>query len=92
MAVTSPTLYRVSAHTGVNALAGAIAKRIRRGHECELQACGAGAVNQAVKALAVAATFLRDDGLAYGMEISFVDVRFDDGAERTAIRFAVWPM
>jgi stage V sporulation protein S len=82
--------FRVSGATSVNRLAGAIAKTLRECGHCELQACGAGAVNQAAKAVAVARTFVLQDGLDLRADIGFVDVQFDgEDRVKTALRFDV---
>ena len=57
------TMIRVSATSRTAAVAGAIAGVIREHHRAEVQAIGAGAVNQAVKALALATSYLRLDGI-----------------------------
>jgi stage V sporulation protein S len=55
-----------------------------------VQAIGAGAVNQAVKACAIARSFLENDGLNIVCIPSFVEVVID-GKERTALRLVVEP-
>jgi stage V sporulation protein S len=80
--------YRVSAISHVTAVAGAIAKSIRDGNSVVLQAIGAGAVNQAVKAIAIARGYLAGDQLDIVCAPSFVELNID-GAERTAVRLHI---
>jgi stage V sporulation protein S len=81
-------IIRVSADSKTSAVAGAIAGVMREHKRAEVQAIGAGAVNQAVKACAIARTYLQDDGLDVILIPSFVDVEIE-GKERTALRLAV---
>lgn len=83
-------IIRVSARSRSPSVAGAIAGVVREEGRADVQAIGAGAVNQAVKATAIARGFLLLDGLDVVCIPSFVDVEID-GAERTAIRLAVEP-
>ena len=83
-------IIRVSANSRSPAVAGAIAGVVREHGRADVQAIGAGAVNQAVKALAIARGFLILDGLDVVCIPTFVDVEID-GLERTAIRLAVEP-
>lgn len=81
---------RVAALSRSTAVAGAIAGIVRERGRADVQAIGAGAVNQAVKAAAIARGFLALDGLDIVCIPSFVDVEIG-GLERTAIRIAVEP-
>lgn len=81
---------RVAAQSRSTAVAGAIAGIVREQGRAEVQAIGAGAVNQAVKAAAIARGFLALDGLDIVCIPSFTDVEIG-GQERTAIRIAVEP-
>lgn len=81
---------KVSANSRTSAVAGAIAGVIREQKHADVQAIGAGAVNQAVKALALAATYLKNDGITIGCIPEFVDVEIEDKV-RTAIKFVVEP-
>ena len=81
---------RVAAQSRSTAVAGAIAGIVREHGRAEVQAIGAGAVNQAVKAAAIARGFLALDGLDVVCIPSFTDVEIG-GQERTAIRIAVEP-
>jgi stage V sporulation protein S len=78
------TLLKVASRSRPAAIAGAVAGVIRSGSTATIQAVGAGAVNQAVKAIAIAHSYLRDDGIAISCMPSFLEVSIDD-QERTAI-------
>jgi stage V sporulation protein S len=79
---------RVSAGSRPNAVAGAIAALLRQDGHVEVQAIGPHAVNQAVKALAVARAYLVDDALDLTAAPSFVKLELQ-AEERTAVRFEV---
>ncbi|MDF2440118.1 MAG: stage sporulation protein [Abditibacteriota bacterium] len=81
---------RVSAKSKPNTVAGAVAGVIREQGIVELQTVGAGALNQAVKAIAIARGFLAPSGIELVCIPSFSDIEID-GAERTAIRLLVQP-
>lgn len=81
-------LIRVSASSRATAVAGAIAGMMRERNHAEVQAIGAGAVNQAVKALAIARSYLEQDQIDITFWPYFVDVEIE-GSERTAMRFVV---
>jgi stage V sporulation protein S len=83
-----PEVIKVSANSRATAVAGAVAGVIRDYGEAEVQAVGAGAVNQAVKALAIARGYLERDGLDISFRPYFIDVDIE-GHERTAVRFQV---
>lgn len=81
-------IIKVSARSRSTAVAGAIAAVIREYQFAEVQAIGAGAVNQAVKALAIARGYLTRDELDIVFTPYFTEVDID-GQERTAVRFTV---
>lgn len=83
-------MIKVSANSRTSAVAGAIAGVIRENKHAEVQAIGAGAVNQAVKALALATGYLKNDGIDIACTPEFVDVEIEDKV-RTAIKFVVDP-
>jgi len=83
-----PGLIKVSARSRSTAVAGAIAAVMRERHFAEVQAIGAGAVNQAVKALAIAHGYLTEDQIDLICTPYFTEVDID-GQERTAVRFRV---
>ena len=81
-------MIKVSANSRTSAVAGAIAGVVREHKRAEVQAIGAGAVNQAVKALVLATGYLREDGIAVCCVPEFVDVEIDEKV-RTAIRLVI---
>lgn len=83
-------IIKVSAKSRSTAVAGAIAAVIREHRYAEVQAIGAGAVNQAVKALAIARGYLTGDEIDIVCTPYFTEVDIE-GQERTAVRFIVEP-
>ena len=83
-------IIKVSAESRTSAVAGAIAGVVREHKRAEVQAIGAGAVNQAVKATAIARGYLHEDGIEVICIPEFTTVEID-GKERTAIRLVVDP-
>lgn len=81
---------RVSSRSRSTAVAGAIAGVVRDTGRAEVQAIGAGAVNQGVKAVAIARGFLAEDGIDVICIPAFTDVVIA-GQERTAIKLIVEP-
>jgi stage V sporulation protein S len=83
-------MIKVSANSRTSAVAGAIAGVMREHKRAEVQAIGAGAVNQAVKALVLAIGYLKNDNITVVCIPEFADVTIDDKV-RTAIKFVVEP-
>ncbi|MCD6239286.1 MAG: stage V sporulation protein S [Thermotoga sp.] len=83
-------MLKVSSNSKPNAVAGALAGVIRESGKAELQAIGAGAINQAVKAIAIARGYVAPSGVDLICIPAFTDVEID-GEERTAIKFIVEP-
>ncbi len=81
---------KVSSKSSPASVAGAIAGMIKDGNTVDIQAVGAGAVNQAVKAVAISRGFLSPCGIEVVCIPSFADIIID-GEYRTAIRFSVEP-
>jgi stage V sporulation protein S len=79
---------KVSAKSNPNAVAGALAAALRERDSAELQAVGAGAINQAIKAVAIARSYLKGAALDAICMPSFVIVEIGD-SERTAISLLV---
>jgi stage V sporulation protein S len=79
---------KVSAHSRPSAVAGAIAAVIRNHGRADVQAIGAGATNQAIKAIAIARDYLQPNGIDIVVVPAFIDVVIAD-EERTAIRLVV---
>lgn len=83
-------IIKVSARSRSTAVAGAIAGVVREHNRAEVQAIGAGAVNQAVKAVAIARGYLSDDNIDVIAIPYFTEVMIED-QERTAVRMVVEP-
>lgn len=83
-----PEVLKVSHDSKPKAVAGALAAVIREKGSVEMQAIGAGAVNQAVKAIAISRGFVAPNGIDLVAIPAFTKVIID-GEERTAIRFLV---
>jgi stage V sporulation protein S len=81
-------IIKVSGNSRTSAVAGAIAGVFREEQHADVQAIGAGAVNQAVKALVLATGYLAEDGYDVVCVPEFVDVEID-GKTRTAVRLVV---
>ena len=81
-------IIKVKATSRTAAVAGAIAGVIREHKHAEVQSIGAGAVNQAVKALVLAKGYLEEDGITIVCMPEFVDVEID-GKVRTAIKIVI---
>ena len=79
---------KVSGTSRTSAVAGAIAGVFRENKRAEIQAIGAGAVNQAVKALVLSRGYLAEDGYEVIFFADFTDVEIDDKV-RTAIKITV---
>lgn len=82
-------IIKVAGSSRTSAVAGAVAGVFREHHRAEIQAIGAGAVNQAVKALVLASSYLKTDGYTIAFMSRFSDVEID-GKTRTAIKFYVF--
>ena len=81
---------KVKANSRTAAVAGAIAGVMREHKHADIQAIGAGAVNQAIKALVLAKGYLEEDGIKIVCSPEFVDVDIE-GKVRTAIKLVVDP-
>lgn len=81
---------KVSSKSSPNSVAGALAGVIRDCGSAELQAIGAGALNQAIKAVAIARGFFAPSGVELVCIPSFAEVEIN-GEERTAIKLLVEP-
>lgn len=79
---------KVSSKSSPASVAGAIAGMVKDGVPVEMQAVGAGAVNQAIKAIAISRGFLSPVGIEISCIPSFADIIID-GEYRTAIHFAI---
>jgi stage V sporulation protein S len=81
---------KVSAKSNPNSVAGALAGVLREQGSAEIQAIGAGALNQAVKAVAIARGFVAPSGVDLICIPAFTDIQID-GEDRTAIRLLIEP-
>ena len=83
-------ILKVSARSNPNSVAGALAGVLREKGGAEIQAIGAGALNQAVKAIAIARGFVAPGGIDLVLVPAFTDIEIE-GEERTAIKLIVEP-
>lgn len=81
-------LLRVATKSNPNSVAGALAGIIRKDGKAEIQAIGAGAVNQAVKAIAITRGFVSSQGFDLVCIPAFKDAEID-GEAKTVIKFTV---
>ncbi|MDD5794972.1 stage V sporulation protein S [Clostridium sp. HCP1S3_B4] len=81
---------KVSTKSNPNSVAGALAAVIKEKNVVEIQAVGAGAINQAIKAIAIARGFVAPTGKDIVCVPAFTDIEID-GEERTAIKLIVQP-
>ena len=79
---------KVSSKSNPNSVAGALANAFRSSGKVEIQAVGAGALNQAVKAIAIARGFLAPSGKNIVCIPAFADISIE-GEERTAIKLII---
>ena len=81
-------ILKISSKSNPNSVAGAIAGLVKESQRAEMQAIGAGALNQAVKAVAIARGFVAPSGKNLVCTPAFIDISID-GEERTAIKLIV---
>ena len=81
---------KVSAKSSPNSVAGALAGVLREKGSAEMQAIGAGALNQAIKSIAIARGFVAPHGMDIICIPAFTDIVID-GEERTAIKLIIEP-
>lgn len=81
-------ILKVSSKSAPNSVAGAIAGVIREHNSVEIQSVGASAVNQAIKAIAIARGYLAPTGVELVCIPAFVNVVID-GEDRTAVKLIV---
>lgn len=81
-------ILKVSSGSKPNSVAGALAEVIRESGSAEIQAIGAGAINQSVKAIAIARGFLAPAGIDVVCVPAFTDIDVD-GIQKTAIKLLV---
>lgn len=83
-------ILKVSGKSNPNSVAGALVGVIREKNHVEMQAIGAGAINQAVKAIAIARGFAAPSGLDLICIPAFTEIEIN-GEQRTAIRLIIEP-
>ncbi|MBQ9267696.1 MAG: stage V sporulation protein S [Clostridia bacterium] len=83
-------ILKISTKSNPNSVAGAIACLIKEKGKAEMQAIGAGAINQAIKAVAIARGFVAPSGVDLICIPAFTEVKIED-EDRTGIRLVVEP-
>lgn len=81
-------ILKISAKSSPNSIAGAIAGLVKENGRAEMQAIGAGAINQAVKAVAIARGFVAPSGIELICTPAFTEVTINN-EEKTGIKFSV---
>ena len=81
---------KVSSKSNPNSVAGALAGVLREKGSAEIQAIGAGALNQAVKAIAIARGFVAPSGMDLVCVPAFTDINIE-GDQKNAIKLIVEP-
>ena len=79
---------KVSSRSNPNSVAGALAGVVRQMGSVEVQVIGAGALNQAIKAIAIARGYVAPSGIDLVCIPTFADIEID-GERRTAIRLHI---
>ena len=81
---------RISTKSNPNSVAGAIAGLIKEKGKAEMQAIGAGALNQAIKAVAIARGFVAPSGVDLICIPAFTEIKIEDD-DRTGIKLLIEP-
>ncbi|CAN5706674.1 hypothetical protein BH24ACT2_BH24ACT2_12950 [soil metagenome] len=81
-------MLKVSSKSNPNSVAGAMAGVVREAGSVEVQVVGAGALNQAIKALAIARGYVAAGGIDLVCVPNFADIEIE-GERRTAIRLVI---
>ena len=81
---------KVSSKSNPNSVAGPLAGVLREKGSAEIQAIGAGALNQAIKSIAIARGFVAPSGLDLICVPAFTDIEID-GEQKTAIKLIIEP-
>lgn len=84
------TIMKVAATSNPRAVAGAVANSVREAQHADVQAIGPKAVNQAIKAIAIARGYVASNGIDLICVPAFVEVEID-GSPRSAIKFMIEP-
>lgn len=83
-------ILRISAQSPPKSVAGALAAALRETGSVEMQAVGAGAVNQCIKAIAIARGYVAPNGMDLIVIPAFAEIEIE-GESRTAMKFIVQP-
>ena len=81
---------KVSSKSNPNSVAGALAGVLRERGVAEIQAIGAGALNQAIKSIAIARGFVAPSGMDLVCIPAFTDIEIE-GDKKTAIKLIIEP-
>lgn len=81
---------KVSSKSNPNSVAGALAGVLREKGSAEIQAIGAGALNQAIKSIAISRGFVAPSGMDLVCIPAFTDIQID-GEQKTAIKLIIEP-
>ncbi|MBQ1495937.1 MAG: stage V sporulation protein S [Bacilli bacterium] len=81
-------IIKVSSKSNSNKVAGALANALREKNQVEMQAIGAGALNQAIKSIAIARGFVAPSGKNLKCIPAFSNILIDN-EEKTAIKLIV---
>ena len=84
----SKIVLKVASSSNPSSVAGALVKNMQEGKEVELLAVGAGAINQAVKAVAIARGYISPQGVDITIKPGFEDVEIE-GKKKTAVKLIV---
>lgn len=84
----SKIVLKVASSSNPSSVAGALVKNMQEGKDVELLAVGAGAVNQAVKAVAIARGYISPQGVDITVKPGFEDVEIE-GKKKTAVKLIV---
>lgn len=84
----SKIVLKVASSSNPSSVAGALVKNMQEGKEVELLAVGAGAINQAVKAVAIARGYVSPQGVDITIKPGFEDVEIE-GNKKTAVKLIV---
>lgn len=80
--------FKVSTKSNANSVAGALAASLKENTQCEMITVGAGALNQAMKAIIISRGFLAPQGIEISCVPSFEEIDIN-GEKRTAIKLLI---
>ena len=86
--IKTVSILKVSSKSNPNSVAGAISAFVKNDNEVEIQSVGAGAINQAIKSVAIARGYLATTGLNLICIPAFTNIEIN-GTERTAIKLII---